>query len=219
MSVTIRSLKLENICFGYPDRIVLSNFSLELHTGDLLGISGISGKGKTTLINLILGFLKADSGTIIFNGELPDPERRKFYWNRIAYSKQQPFFLHDSLIKNITLQEDEFDKDKLDSVLCYTGIDKMISEFPNGLDTLVTENGKNFSGGQRQRILLARALYKEADLIILDEPFSELDESAECGMLKNLQKIAAEGRMIILITHNQEALHYCNRKYFMDEKG
>jgi ABC-type bacteriocin/lantibiotic exporter with double-glycine peptidase domain len=86
-----------------------------------------------------------------------------------------------------------------------------------GLNTLVTENGKNFSGGQRQRILLARALYKEADLIILDEPFSELDESTEQSMLKNLQAIAAEGKMIILITHNQDALNYCNKKYFMDE--
>ena len=93
----------------------------------------------------------------------------------------------------------------------------MISEFPAGMETLVTENGKNFSGGQRQRILLARALYKEADLIILDEPFSELDETAETEMLTNLQKIAAEGRMIVLITHNLEALNYCNRKYYLDE--
>jgi len=98
-----------------------------------------------------------------------------------------------------------------------TGIDKLINGLPMGLNTLVTENGKNFSGGQRQRILLARALYKEADLIILDEPFSELDESAEWDMLKNLQTIVTEGRMIMLITHNQEALDYCNKKYFMDE--
>jgi ABC-type bacteriocin/lantibiotic exporter with double-glycine peptidase domain len=85
------------------------------------------------------------------------------------------------------------------------------------LDTIISENGKNFSGGQRQRILFARALYKDADLIILDEPFSELDEFAERDMLKSLQTIAAEGRIILLITHNPEALNYCNKKYFMDE--
>jgi ABC-type multidrug transport system fused ATPase/permease subunit len=217
--LSLGSLKLEDICFSYPDKIVLRNFSLELRTGELLGISGISGMGKTTLINLILGFLKADSGNIYINGQISNPENRGLYWKKIAYSKQQPFFLHDSLVKNITLQEEGFDKDKLTRVLTATGLDKLIRGFPAGLDTLVTENGKNFSGGQRQRILLARALYKEADLIILDEPFSELDESAEHALLKNLQEIAAEGRMIILITHNLEALNYCNRKYLMDEKG
>ncbi len=215
--VPLGSLKLENINFSYPDKTVLKNFSMELNTHDMLGISGISGRGKTTLIHVILGFLNADSGNLYMNGQLSSPEMRRLYWSRIAYSKQQHFFLHDSIIKNITLQEDEFDKNKLSRVLTIAGIDKLINGFPMGLNTVVTENGKNFSGGQRQRILLARALYKEADLIILDEPFSELDEAAERAMLENLQIIAAEGRMIILITHNQQALNYCNKKYFMDE--
>ena len=214
---SVGSLRLENIFFSYPDKTVLKNFSMELHTSDLLGISGISGRGKTTLIHLILGFLNADSGNIYFNEQISDPENRKRYWSRIAYSKQQHFFLHDSIVKNITLQEGDFDKNRLSRVVSIAGIDKLISGLPMGLNTLVTENGKNFSGGQRQRILLARALYKEADLLILDEPFSELDESTEGNMLENLQIIAAEGKMIILITHNQEALNYCNKKYFMDE--
>ena len=216
--IPVSSLRLENICFSYPDKTVLKNFSMELHTGDLLGISGISGRGKTTLVHLMLGFLNADSGDIYINGKISSTEDRKLFWSRLAYSKQQHFFLHDSIVKNITLQESDFDENKLDRIVTVTGIDKLISGLPMGLNTLITENGRNFSGGQRQRILLARALYKEADLIILDEPFSELDEPAERDMLKNLQTITAEGKMIILITHNQEALDYCNKKYFMDEQ-
>ncbi len=215
--IPVSSLRLENICFSYPDKTVLKNFSMELHTGELLGISGISGRGKTTLVHLILGFLNADSGDIHINEKISSPEDRKRFWNRVAYSKQQHFFLHDSIVKNITLQESDFDEDKLTRIVTMTGIDKLIIGLPMGLNTLITENGKNFSGGQRQRILLARALYKDADLIILDEPFSELDEPAERDMLKNLQTITAEGKMIILITHNHEALDYCNKKYFMDE--
>jgi ABC-type bacteriocin/lantibiotic exporter with double-glycine peptidase domain len=182
-----------------------------------LGISGVSGRGKTTLIHLVLGFLYADAGNIIFNGEITDPENIKRFWNRISYSKQQAFFLHDSIIKNITLLEGDYDMVKLNRVAAMTGIDKLVTGLSLGWNTTVTENGKNFSGGQRQRLLFARALYKDADVIILDEPFSELDEFGEQEMLKNLQGIAAEGKIILLITHNAEALTFCNKKYLLDE--
>ena len=95
----VGSLRLENICFSYPDKTVLKNFSMELCTNDLLGISGISGRGKTTLIHLILGFLNADSGNIYINGQISGPENRKRYWSRIAYSKQQHFFCMIRLLK------------------------------------------------------------------------------------------------------------------------
>ena len=215
--VPISSMRFENISFNYQDKAVLKNFSIELNNGDLFGISGISGRGKSTLIQLLLGFLKADSGDISINGQITSAESRKRFWNRISYSKQQPFFLHDSIIKNITLLDGAYDGEKLSSIVAITGIGKLVGGLPLGLETMVAENGKNFSGGQRQRILFARALYKDADLIILDEPFSELDEFAERDMLHILQTIAMKGKIILLITHNQEALNYCSKKYLMDE--
>jgi ABC-type multidrug transport system fused ATPase/permease subunit len=217
--VSVDSLQLDNICFSYQNRTILKNFSMQLNAGDLLGISGISGRGKTTLIHLVLGFLQTDSGDILINGRITDPENRKLFWSRISYSKQQPFFLHDSIIRNITLLEEGHDLEKLNRVAALAGIDKLVTGLPLGWDTIVTENGKNFSGGQRQRFLFARALYKDADLIILDEPFNELDEYAEREMLKHLQVIAGEGKILLLITHNPEALSYCNKKYLMDEQG
>src|SRR5450432_4648165 len=109
--------------------------------------------------------------------------------------------------------------EKIDRILTITGIDKMIHSFPGGLHTIVTENGKNFSGGQRQRFILSRALYKDFDLLILDEPFNELDEAAEIELLRQLQLIAAAGKIILLITHNIAAFSFCNKKIQLDEQG
>jgi ABC-type multidrug transport system fused ATPase/permease subunit len=215
--IPVESVKFERISFRYEGKPILSDFSLNMFKAELIGIAGISGRGKTTLINILLGFLPADSGNIYINSRIADPENRKHYWSRIAYCKQQHFFLHDSIIKNITLTEGDYDRGKLDKVLAITGIDKLISVFPRGLDTIITENGKNFSGGQRQRFIFARALYKDADLLILDEPFNELDDLAEKEMLQQLQNIAAQGRIVLLITHNKDALNYCNKKCLMDE--
>ena len=93
----------------------------------------------------------------------------------------------------------------------FAGINKLIGESPEGLGKIITENGKNISGGQRQRIAIARALYKDADLLILDEPFSELDEESECLMLQHLKKLSEAGKTIILITHNSKSLSACNK--------
>jgi ABC-type bacteriocin/lantibiotic exporter with double-glycine peptidase domain len=85
------------------------------------------------------------------------------------------------------------------------------------METLITEHGKNLSGGQRQRIALARALYKDFDLLILDEPFSELDDDSETSILKHLKEVSSKGKMVVLITHNKQSLSFCNKKVLMDE--
>jgi len=87
----------------------------------------------------------------------------------------------------------------------------MLAEFPEGIETITRENGKNISGGQRQRIMLARALYHDFDLLILDEPFGELDDQSEQCILKKLQLLAQQGKMILFITHNKASLYYCNK--------
>lgn len=213
----IESITLNNVCFSYPEKTVLNSFSLRIAKGDLLGISGNSGKGKTTVANLLLGFLDQDSGNIYFNDLITDIECRQNYRNKIAYIKQQPFFIHASIIQNITLQEAGYDIEKLENVISITGLDKIVSTLPVGLETIVTENGKNFSGGQRQRIILARALYKDFDMLILDEPFNELDEASEIQMMTHLQQIAKEGKIVLLITHNKTALSFCNKIISLDE--
>jgi len=94
---------------------------------------------------------------------------------------------------------------------------QQMASSPEGLNKLITENGKNISGGQRQRIAFARALYKDADLLILDEPFSELDESSESEMLCYCRKLAGEGKIVLLITHNKKNLSLCHQTLLLDE--
>jgi ABC-type bacteriocin/lantibiotic exporter with double-glycine peptidase domain len=95
-------------------------------------------------------------------------------------------------------------------------LEGLIASFPEKGDKIIAENGKNISGGQRQRISIARALYKAADLIILDEPFNELDETSEIALLTHFQQLAQNGKMVILITHNKQSLSFCNKIVSLD---
>jgi ABC-type transport system involved in cytochrome bd biosynthesis fused ATPase/permease subunit len=183
----------------------------------MLGISAPSGKGKTTLINILLGFLEESSGEIIINGVHADTLERRKFWPEIAYVKQQPFLIHNSIRANIVLEEKGADEQLLQSAVQYTGLDDFINKQDAGIDMIITENGKNISGGQRQRVALARAFYKNASLIILDEAFNEMDEASETSILKYLQSFCAEGKMVILITHNKKSLSFCSKIYKFNE--
>ena len=119
--------------------------------------------------------------------------------------------IEDSILKNITLSDGAPDATKLNSVITFCGMDAMLAEFPEGIEKVTRENGKNISGGQRQRIMLARALYHDFDLLILDEPFGELDSESEQCILKKLQLLAGQEKMILFITHNKASLSYCNK--------
>jgi ABC-type multidrug transport system fused ATPase/permease subunit len=215
----ISSVGFENVYFDFSGKSILKSFSLTMEKGDMVGISGISGRGKTTLVNVLLGFLSADKGDIYINGLIADTGTRRKFWKRISYIKQQHFFLHGSVAENITFEESNYDKKRLNDILALTGVDQIIHLFSDGLDTVITENGKNLSGGQRQRFILARALYKDFDLLVLDEPFSELDKTAEMELLQQLRVLANMGKIILLITHNTDAFSFCNKKIQLDDTG
>jgi ABC-type multidrug transport system fused ATPase/permease subunit len=205
----IQSISFNDVGFQYNGETVLDHFSVQIRPGDFLAITGASGKGKTTILNLLLGFLQPGTGTILVNDSIPASE--KLHWRHIAYVKQQTFLIHDTIMRNIVLDEQQYDEEKLRKVIERSGLSEL------GLEKMIAENGKNISGGQRQRIAIARALYKEASLIILDEPFNELDENAEAALLQHLKELAAAGKMIVLITHNSAGLSYCNKKISLDD--
>src|SRR5690606_1623284 len=130
-------------------------------------------------------------------------------WPGVAYVRQQPFLIHDSILRNITLSEKDYDAQRLATALELSGLDEMVAASPEGLEKSITENGTNISGGQRQRVALARAIYKNADVILLDEPFNELDEGSEQKLLQSIRKLADEGKIIIMITHHLASLSAC----------
>lgn len=213
----VHSISFKGVGSSYGDHQVLEAVDLAMRRGDFLGIQGDSGRGKTTLFNILLGFSAEGAGSVLINGMQTRPADRRRYWDRIAYVKQQPFILHDSILVNITLQEDGYDEQRLRHAVSLSGLDELIRKLPSGIRTTIAENGKNISGGQRQRIAVARALYKQADLILLDEPFSELDEESEERLLVRLAELAAGGKMVVMITHNQQSLKYCTRSISLDK--
>jgi ABC-type bacteriocin/lantibiotic exporter with double-glycine peptidase domain len=211
MVLPIISIRFDNISFSYKNQGILKGTSFDINKGDLVGISAASGRGKTTLINLLLGFLTPESGNILFNEKVADTCARKQRWKRIAYVKQQNYFIHDSILKNITLSDDESNHEKLAEVITFCGLNTLLAGNAEGLNKVIRENGKNLSGGQRQRIMLARALYHDFDVLILDEPFGEVDQEAEEAILLQLKQLAASGKIIMFITHNSASLTYCNK--------
>lgn len=185
-------ISLEAVGFTYGSTNILNDITYQFQPGCLYGISGPSGQGKTTLLNLVAGFLPPTTGKVYGP---PD----------IAYAKQEPFLLHTTVANNIVLFEENYDARKLQRVAALAGL-----FFPEGVEKMILEGGKNISGGQRQRIALARVLYKDAPVLLLDEPFSELDHASEMALLLHLRALAAEGKTILLISHNPEAFQYCD---------
>ena len=211
------SVEFKNISFRYKEEPVLHNFSLHISAGDFVGLTGKSGKGKTTIINLLLGFLEADAGSLCINNVLTTAGMRRQYWGNISYVKQQQLILNDSIINNITLTENLYNPQRLENAISASGLRELIDKYPERINKIITEDGKNISGGQRQRIALARALYKESGLIILDEPFSELDRDSENLLLQHCRQLCAGGKIILLVTHNKESLSFCSKIISLDE--
>ena len=212
----ISEVRFRRVSFLYSENPVLANLDFTILPGDFLGISGMSGKGKTTILNLLLGFLTPASGEIWINGEPADTSTRHRYWKRIAYVKQQAFLLHDTILHNIILDENNYDERRLQWAVSTAGLSTLVDSFPEGLDKVINEDGKNISGGQRQRIAIARALYKDADLLLLDEPFNELDEASECSLLRNFKELTRTGKSVVLITHHKKSLSFCNKTISLD---
>jgi ABC-type bacteriocin/lantibiotic exporter with double-glycine peptidase domain len=213
----IESLQFSNICFQYDGQRILENLSFKLCRGHFIGIAGRSGIGKTTLLNIILGFLRPSKGEVLINNNQAGPEEIRNYWPDISYVRQQNFLIHDTIARNITLEEETVNPQQLKCAVRASGLNEVIGQFPEGLDHIITENGKNISGGQQQRIALARAFYKDADLILLDEPFSELDDASVISLLEHFRELASEGKMIVMITHDKQSLSYCNKVIRLDE--
>lgn len=215
--IKIKSIRFQNLDYARKDKVILKSINFEIGLGDFVNVSGASGKGKTTLINILLGFLSQDNGVILYNGQVVDAQQRISAYDQISYVKQQNFLIHDSILRNITLEEADHDAVKLKSALSLSGLDAFIASSPEGLDKIITDDGKNISGGQRQRIAIARALYKDAPVIILDEPFNELDKASELVLLGNFKKISEAGRLVILISHSTLSTDYCTKTLLVND--
>jgi len=206
----ISTVVFKNINFGYGDKQIISNFNCTISGGTMIALWGNSGLGKTTIINILLGFLDQQSGDILVNDVVCPAEERKKFWPQVAYVKQQTFLFHASVKTNIILSEKEYDTNRLNKAIEAAGLQPFLQKLPEGVDTIISQEGRNISGGQRQRIAIARALYKDASLLILDEPFNELDEVAIKLMMQTFKDYSNKGKIVLLVTHNRTAAECCD---------
>ena len=210
------SVLFDKVNFAYGKKEVFNNLNLELKFGNIIGIFGKSGSGKSTLINLLMGFLTPNSGSISIKNQSKRININNLM-DQIAYIPQEIRLMDENVISNITFSFDEdYDKEKFLKSLK----DSNCSEFINNLEDKEKTNlghmGEKLSGGQRQRIAIARALYKERKIIIMDEPFSSLDYEAERKILDTLINIK-NNALIIIISHKIDLSKKFDKSFMIKE--
>ena len=210
----ITKLSLNNISFNFKNsERLLKNVNIEMEQGDFIGVIGKTGSGKSTLIDIMLGLLKPISGNILCNGKSIYTNIFEFR-KKIGYVPQEVYLSDDSLLNNIAygLNKNEIDFDKVESSLKKSQLKEFVETLPNKIHTLAGDKGTRVSGGQKQRIGIARALYNDPSIIIMDESTNSLDEYTEDKVIQDVKKLS-ENKIIIFVTHKESALKFCNKIY------
>ncbi len=199
-------IDFKDVSFTYPNENnkVLAGFSFSLKSGEKLAIIGRSGRGKSTIISLLLRFWQADKGTIIFGGHPIEQYKGEDIRSYFAVAPQQGHFFATTIRENLLIAKSDASDEQLDEVCRIAMIDEFIASLEKGYDTWVGEGGVNLSGGQLKRLSIARTLLKSAPVLILDEPGEGLDRATEQQMVQNIFKQRRDSS-IILITHRQVA--------------
>ena len=208
------SIDLKNVSFGYSaKKTIIKNLNLDIKFGEIIGIKGTSGAGKTTLVNLMLGLLKPDKGEILIDSKNLN-EYIKGWQKIVSYAPQRTYILDDTIKRNICFEEEDknIDIKYFNSILALSSIDKLAENLDDNVDTFIGENGSQLSGGQIQRIGFARAIYKNPKFIVLDEITSSLDNNNEKIILDSVKSLSQK-MTVLLISHREEPLKICNRVF------
>lgn len=215
-----RSLEISNVSFDYGSGPI--NFgSHSINKGEYVGFCGYSGIGKTTLFNIILGFIKPMEGKVLVDGVELSEENRKSWLRHIGYVPQDVFIFKGSLAENVALGYKEIDKDRVAGIINMVSLGEWAGTLSEGIDSLLGEGGSKLSGGQRQRIGIARALYKGASVLLFDEATSALDNATEKEINAMLEGLRTKfpGLTILSIAHRESTLAYCSRIINLEENG
>lgn len=208
-SSEFNSLSLKSIFFNYEKENIINNLSIEICRGDFIGIAGESGSGKTTLVNIILGFFMPNNGDIFFNGK--EINNIKSIQNIIGYVQQDVYIMDATIKENILFGSEDFDEKKLLSVCEKVNILEFVNSLEKKFDTKIGELGSLISGGQKQRIGIARAIYNNRKILILDESTNSLDRKTEEEIFKLLKELNNNGLTLLMVAHNYNLFKNCNK--------
>ncbi len=217
-----KSIQIQGLHFKYPSSAsyTLKDIDFSINKGEKVGIIGQSGSGKTTLINILLRFLQEESGTILIDGKIPLTQENINVWrDLIGYVKQNVFIVDGDFYENIAFGIDrkDVDQEKMEKAVKSAQLDAVVNKLPQGLNANIGENGTRLSGGQRQRIAIARALYKDAQILIFDEATSALDNETEREITEAINSVSLENKTMIIIAHRISTLKNCDCIYEMKD--
>lgn len=206
----INKIQVENLRFAYDKTEVLKGVSFTLNKGEILGIEGASGIGKSTLLKLMQRFYEAKDGRVLIdNVDIKDINSASLR-DKITYITQSTYVFNTSILDNIKIAKLDASKAEVEDVAKKAGIADFIETLPNGYDTKISDLGMQLSDGEKQRIALARAFLHQAPVILLDEPTSNLDSLNEALILKSLLE-QKHNKAIIIISHRKSSLNICDR--------
>ncbi|WP_026492279.1 ABC transporter ATP-binding protein [Butyrivibrio sp. XPD2002] len=214
------SIELRNVSFSYNDKTpVLTGISLKVKPGEKIAIVGANGAGKTTLIKLICGLLRPKAGEILINGVGTDTISAKSFADNVSAVFQDSALLPVSIERNITMNDEEADDSKLNRIISLVGLDRKISSLDMGIETPlikhISENGTELSGGEMQKLLLARAIYKDSPILILDEPTAAMDPIAEQNVYLKYNELSRD-KTSFFISHRLSSTRFCDRIILID---
>lgn len=212
------AVELRGVFYHYPGASdnALQGVSLTIPKGKSVGFVGSSGAGKTTIVDVILGLLPPTQGQVLVDGQ--DIYGDLSAWQRlIGYIPQSIYLCDDTLRNNIAfgVPQDEINENWIDSAVESAQLTELVKSLPQGLDTLVGERGVRLSGGQRQRVGIARALYHNPEVLVMDEATAALDNQTEAGVMEALEQLSGE-KTLIMIAHRLSTVKNCDRLYFME---
>ncbi len=216
-----KEMKIHEVSFSYSKDLplVLDNISMTIRKGESIGIIGETGSGKSTLIDIILGLLEVTKGSILMDNKRLSNKNRKIWYPHVTHVPQDIYLSDTTIVENIifSAHKGKIDSKRLELVSKQSEISNFVESMPDKYKTIVGEGGAKLSGGQRQRIGIARALYKEADIIIFDEATSALDEKTEGKIMREISRLKSS-KAIIIVTHRPSILYYCDVVYEVSDR-
>jgi ABC-type multidrug transport system fused ATPase/permease subunit len=215
-----KTIEIKALHYKYPGHrsTVLNGINFMIKKNSTIGLVGYSGSGKSTFVDILVGFLTSEKGDILVDGKKLTPESHKSFKKFIGFVSQSIFLLDASIRQNIAfgVDADKIDEEKMNNSIKQASLEDLLKDLPNGIDTEVGERGIQLSGGQVQRIAIARALYTECELLIFDEATSSLDGITEKNILDSIAKLQGT-KTIIMIAHRLTTLTGCDAIYVLDK--
>lgn len=212
------AIEFQHVGLNYPNSEIaaISDISFVLTPNQTAALVGATGAGKSTIAELLLGFLQPTNGQIVV-GDRPLSEiSPKTWWNQIAWVPQKPHLFYGSLLDNLKLAKPDAKQSEIDTAIQQSGLEQIIMELPSGLETMLGENGVGLSGGQAQRMAIARAILKDAPILVLDEFTANLDVDTETELLQSLQALQ-KNRTTLLIAHRLNTVRHADQVIVLDQ--